>query len=77
MKNISNDLEDEFDNFLKLFTILYADDTVLLAESKEDLQKQLDNLYTFCELWKLKVNIDKTKIVILSRGRLPDNLSYS
>lgn len=76
LKNISNDLEDEFDNFLKLFTILYADDTVLLAESKEDLQKQLDNLYTFCELWKLKVNIDKTKIVIFSRGRLPDNLSF-
>ena len=66
LTHTTDNLEIELNHVLKLFTVLYADDTVLLAESKEDLQNQLVALYDYCELWKLKVNIDETKIVIFS-----------
>ncbi|XP_071123270.1 uncharacterized protein [Mytilus edulis] len=53
---ISDELEIELNVYLKLFVILYADDTVLMAESQIDLQRQLDSLYEYCELWKLRIN---------------------
>ena len=42
LSTITDALEIELEIFLKLFIILYADDTVLLAESPFDLQKQID-----------------------------------
>ena len=61
---------------MKLFIILYADDTVILSESESDLQAQLVAFHEYCLTWKLKVNIDKTKIVIFGSGRTPQNLSF-
>ena len=73
---ISDELETELNLYLKLFVLLYADDTVLMAESQIDLQNQLDSLYEYCELWKLQVNVQKSKIVIFSQGRLPQNIVF-
>jgi hypothetical protein len=42
LSTITDALEIELEIFLKLFIILYADDTALLAESPFDLQKQID-----------------------------------
>ena len=56
---------------MKLFTLLYVDDTIVLAETEGQLQKSLVALYEYCELWGLKVNVDKTKIVIFSGGSRP------
>ena len=56
--------------YLRVFVLLYADDTVIIAESAEDLQKSLTAYALYCETWKLLVNGRKTKIVIFSRGRL-------
>ena len=50
--------------------MLYADDTILLAESPEDLQKGLDAAFDYCRRWHLTVNIDKTKTVVFSKGKL-------
>ena len=36
VKSISKDFENELQIYIKLFTVLYADDTVLLAESTEE-----------------------------------------
>ena len=60
----------EVDTYLKLYTLLYADDTVILAESETELQKALDALELYCKLWQLQVNLDKTKIIIFSRGKV-------
>lgn len=54
---------------LKLFVLLYADDTILLADSSEELQKGLNKMNEYCERWKLNINRDKTKIVIFSLGK--------
>ena len=35
-KSISKDFENELQIYVKLFTVLYTDDTVLLAESSEE-----------------------------------------
>ena len=43
---------------MNIFLLLYADDTVLMAETPEDLQKQLNIFHDYCLAWKLKVNID-------------------
>ena len=53
----------------KLNCLLYADDLLLLSESKEGLQSCLDSLQSYCTQWKLKVNLNKTKIIIFSKGK--------
>jgi hypothetical protein len=40
----------------------------MLSESKEGLQNSLDELYRYCSNWKLQVNTDKSKIIVLKRG---------
>ena len=60
----------DIDNFLYLFLLLYADDTIVLAECPEDLQRALDILKIYCELWGLDINVRKTKVMIFSRGKI-------
>ena len=55
--------------YLRLVTLLYADDTVIIGESEEDLQSLLDQYDEYCQKNKLKVNIEKTKIVRFTRKR--------
>jgi len=43
----------------KLFLILHADDIVIFANSKEELQLSLNCLYEYCQRWKRMVNINK------------------
>jgi hypothetical protein len=50
--------------YYKLFVILYADDTVILSENKDGLQKALDIFESYCEIWKLQVNVNKTKVMM-------------
>ena len=42
VKSISEDFENDLQIYVKLFTILYADDAVLLAESAEELQSEVN-----------------------------------
>lgn len=56
-------------DFLKLFVLLYADDTVILAESYTDLQNALNIYENYCKRWQLTVNTTKTKVLIFSKGR--------
>lgn len=62
LESISCDIENELTIYLKILLFLYADDTILLSESSKDLQFMLDTFSNYCENWKLKVNIEKTKI---------------
>ena len=56
---------------INLFLILYADDTVIISDSAEGLQRQLNALYSYCADWKLTVNVSKTKIMVFrNRGKL-------
>ena len=74
LKSISDEVETELNYYLKLIVIVYADDSVLMSKSQEDLQKQLDSLNEYCHIWKLKVNVGKSKVVIFSKGRMSKNI---
>jgi hypothetical protein len=65
-KNYTDEIEGEFDIYLELFVLLYADDTVLFSDSASDLQLQLNIFCEYCNIWKLKVNSSKSKIIIFS-----------
>ena len=73
----------EVDPFLlpdgtKLSCLLYADDLVLLSHSQQGLQNSLDKLSTFCEQWKVQVNLKKTRIMVFQKKcRKSFNPSFS
>ena len=67
---LSCDVENELETFMKLYVLLYADDIVVLAEPANELQLALNKLNEYCQKWSLSVNVTKTKIVIFSRGKV-------
>lgn len=70
MSNINADLDGIFTlNELSLFLILYADDQVLFATNPDTLQSMLKDIEIYCNTFGLKINIDKTKVMIFERGR--------
>ena len=56
--------------------LLYADDIVLISDSAEGLQNNIDSLHRFCAKWHLLVNITKTKVMQIGRKR-PLNFIYN
>ena len=57
--------------------LLYADDIVIFSDTAEDLQRSLDLLLEYCNRWKLKINVSKTKIMVFRKGSiLPRNLIF-
>jgi hypothetical protein len=62
---------------LNIFLILYADDTSIISTSSEGLQNGLNMLYNYCQEFSLKVNVDKTNVVIFRKGgRLKEHKFY-
>ena len=55
---------------MKLFILLYADGTIILAENEIELQLALNKVYEYCMMFKLSVNSTKTKIIVFSRGKV-------
>lgn len=53
--------------------IRYADDTVILANSMDELKQLLDLLNNKVKHYNLKMNIDKTKLMVISKSTLPTN----
>ena len=66
--SISNDIENELFVYFKLLVLFYADDCVILAESAVELQNALNEFKMYCSDWKLNVNVEKTKILVFSKG---------
>lgn len=67
-----SDLPDSLPSFdFPIPTLLFADDTVLLADSAENLQLSIDALSRYCVENCLSINVSKTKCLVFHRGRLP------
>jgi hypothetical protein len=49
-----------------LYSLLYADDVVLLAETEEQLQRMIDVVDKFCREWRLKINLKKSKVMVVA-----------
>ena len=53
---------------LKLYLLLYADDSVIFSSTREGLQMGLDVLHDYCTKWRLIINTDKTKVMVFRKG---------
>ena len=51
--------------------LFYADDLVLISETKEGLQALLDKLHSYTKTWCLQVNKSKTKCIVFSAQKKP------
>ena len=49
--------------------LLYADDTIILSNTAAGLQKLLNDLESYCTMWKLRVNGSKTKVVVFGKRK--------
>ena len=59
-----HELDENLFLYLKIFLLLYADDTIIIADSAANLQFALNIYCSYCETWKLHINYTKTKIII-------------
>ena len=81
-----NDIENEFlksgmeglnVNMFKVFLLLYADDITIFANTAEEMQNSLNLLSSYCERWKLKVNVTNPKVMVFRKcGILPGKLDF-
>jgi hypothetical protein len=67
-------LEANLHMFIEILVSLYADDTVIFSESKEGMQSALN---IFQSKWKLTVNINKTKVLVLSKRKCQQNFDFT
>ena len=63
---------DDIEIYFKLYLLLYAEDTVILPESQEQLQPALNSMYMYlyCQTWKLEVKPTETKVVIFTKKKI-------
>ncbi len=77
MSNLyQNDIHAIFDescgplalNDMKINSMSWADDLVIMSDSQTGLQNCLNKLDTYCYKWGLSLNVKKTKFMIMSKG---------
>ena len=51
-----------------LYALMYADDLSSFADTVCRLQKQIDSISNFCKELNMKINIEKTKIIVFRNG---------
>ena len=64
--NVNLDNDSDFIDHFQTFILLFADDTLLLAESQAELQYMLNKLCAYCKKWNITVNTDKMKVMFLN-----------
>jgi hypothetical protein len=70
LSTITDSILSELDVYLSLYVLLYADDTLILAENEEGLQSALDCASEYCRKWGITINPQKSKVVVFSRGKI-------
>ena len=52
----------------RMLILLYADDAVILSDSRDNPQQGLTILNEYCTKWKITLNTDKNKILVFRKG---------
>ena len=47
--------------------MLFTDDFVGVGDSKENLQKLIDVVYSYCSKWRLRANVIKIAVIVFSK----------
>jgi hypothetical protein len=66
---IDNFCIENITTYLRILILLYADNVQLISESANGLQNALNAFSLYCKQWKLKVNINKNKIMVFSKRK--------
>ncbi len=69
LESLSEEAYDNLGTMLKLYILLYADDTVILCDTRDQMQHALNVLHTYCKTWRLEVNISKTKVLVFCKRK--------
>ena len=77
LEKISSICQESLLIYIKLFLIVYADDTVLMSETPEGSQKTLTAFENYYNNWKLKLNTSQTKVVVFSKRRFRSNFNFN
>ena len=56
--------ENDLDIYLKILTLLYADDTVIFGTDPKSFQENSNVFFEYSRLWKLNINLSKSKFLI-------------
>ena len=85
-KIFTDDLPSIFDNTCdgctlynsdSISCLMYADDLVIISSSKTGLQNGLNKLHSYCQKWKLRVNIKKSNAIIFNKsGKFLKNVKF-
>ena len=54
---------------LQIFLLMFADDVILFSQNPQALQSMLNDIQLYCETWGLRLNVNKTKVMIFENGR--------
>lgn len=75
---INIEIPDETVRLLvKLLAIFYADDAALISDDVNNFQHLLNSFASYCKIWKLHINIKKTKIVIFGGNTRSNNQLFT
>jgi hypothetical protein len=61
-------------NGINITDLRYADDTVLVADGRKKLQKMIDKLNETCKAYGMKINVYKTKVMIMNGIDKPNDV---
>ncbi|KAK3087181.1 hypothetical protein FSP39_002749 [Pinctada imbricata] len=79
LKSISDEDSASLNNS-NLKCLLYADDLVLISTSLDGLQRKFDTLSDYCDKWRLRVNVNKTMVMPITKSGRPlagrQNIKY-
>ena len=56
--------------------LMYADDLLILSESRNGLQNSLNMLQCYCNNWKLDLNVKKTKAMVFSTSSKKEHAQF-
>ena len=63
--------EFSFEGNTPVTHLLFADDLALFSQSVVGLQRMIDCLSNYCKKYNMKINIEKTKIMVFRKGGRP------
>ena len=60
----------QLNNGKRIGCLPFADDSVGISDSSEKLQKLIDVIHKFCNQWRLKANVSKCAVVVMSKSKV-------
>ena len=67
VSTFDNSITEEFQKII----LLFADDTLLLANTVSELQSLLNKMSVYCKKWNITVNVNKTKVILFKCSNRP------